>query len=48
MKYECKECGTIFSAKFDVICPKCGSTDAEVYYKHYQQEKHKIIEPISY
>jgi Zn finger protein HypA/HybF involved in hydrogenase expression len=48
MKYKCKKCGTIFTVKFDVICPKCASTDAEVYYIHYQPEEHLIKEPMVY
>ena len=34
MKYKCKDCGEVFTAKWDVRCPKCGSTKTDVIYDY--------------
>jgi len=33
MKYKCMDCGEVFTAKWDVRCPKCDCTKTEVVYE---------------
>jgi DNA-directed RNA polymerase subunit RPC12/RpoP len=46
MKYKCEECGTEFDARFDVVCPKCGSTHAKIIYTYHYPQKTATSEPI--
>jgi Zn finger protein HypA/HybF involved in hydrogenase expression len=46
MKYKCKECGTEFEARFDVVCPKCGSTRNDIIYTYHYPKKTAASEPV--
>jgi NMD protein affecting ribosome stability and mRNA decay len=46
MKYKCKKCGTEFDARFDVVCPKCHSTETEVIYTYHYPKSTEPVPPI--